>query len=211
MKLCEHLQPIYEKEMRKGNCVADVLFPNTKLCRFAAWMRLELPEDPSWNAVRHQNCPWDPEEIGYFCHDCRCGFFYWFCGTSELDEVLRIPNPLILVTPSNVYVQEGATDSIESDMMQPAHVTDEQRQEIEDHWAAHPEERAALVSELKMSLEKRWKEYGNSIEYWYEIGEKKRKRGELAAIRRAEELSRKLLLGYGWDTFQYPKSVKLYK
>lgn len=211
MVLCKHIQPIYEEEIRKGNTVVGVDAPENTICALAVEMKRELPETEPCSGMKAERpprvSPHYPLTIEYFCRACKCMVFS--CYGKSLDDPYKKPNSHILATPQNVYVEDGYYCS----RSLPTMITEGQRQEIETYWSAHPDEKEKLYQEMENWYTKK----GEASETWFNLEQmceknpsrttestateqidQAKKEYDFAAQKIAE-ISKKLVLGYGWE------------
>lgn len=110
-KLCEHIQPRYESEIKKGNEITMIgHYEKTKFCHvtLAVYMKKTL-EDGCESTLVEKRCYHDyhfPFEKYYFCNKCGC----YISGPMEKDQKIIMEankhamiDPQIIATPQNVY------------------------------------------------------------------------------------------------------------
>ena len=118
MKLCEHLVPLYQNEMQRGNRPLFVSTPE---------LTQKYPHPPAANIyVNMQNklfdyelegiqsgerndCHYPPERY-FYCERCR----QYISGPVENDQKSRyepskfnLPNDKIIATKENIYIEDG--------------------------------------------------------------------------------------------------------
>ena len=126
MKLCEHIQPIYEEEMRNGNDISSVTTPKNTCCYLCVHMNKNLSNRYDFSDIipNIDRTPTYPVTIEYFCSKCGCRIDSPLDNKSSYSATGQI-DPMVLATPKNVYVKDNHFDQ----GMKPTILTEEQRLE----------------------------------------------------------------------------------
>lgn len=143
MKLCKHIQPIYEAEIKSGNTAVSVETSKKLPCKLGVHMQKAFRDDHQTELVRDLfRSPHYPVVYRYFCEECGCLLdsplpyksCEWTPGENAPCDMRAV------ATEQNVYAEDGVFEQ----GMKPTSISEAQKVAYDRYWAAYPDEKAAL-------------------------------------------------------------------
>jgi hypothetical protein len=146
MKLCKHIQPIYEAEIKTGNTVASVTTPQNTPCHLCVHMNNTLRNNYADSALLPEidKTPTYPVTILYFCRECGCRIDGPIGNKPGYTPDYNWSDPRVLATPKNVYVQ----DDYYEQGMKPTFISEEEKKNADHYWTQHPDQKQQLETQL---------------------------------------------------------------